>query len=95
MFAQQGAINAHFIYSPNFIKLYKALFCFLQGNDVTEEDCSSPSNGKGNYGDHRSLFTPYPSPPFASVALRPCEKDLSYKLCIIDLVVDLIYRCCP
>uniref|UniRef100_A0A8C9X843 E3 ubiquitin-protein ligase n=1 Tax=Sander lucioperca TaxID=283035 RepID=A0A8C9X843_SANLU len=28
---------------------------FDKGNDVTEEDCSSPSNGKGNYGDHPSL----------------------------------------
>lgn len=41
------------------------VFLFLQGNDVTEEDCSSPSNGKGNYGNHSSPFTTDPSPPFA------------------------------
>lgn len=46
------------------IKFYE-LFFFPQGNDVTEEDCSSPSNGKGNYGDHPSPFTPDLSPPFA------------------------------
>lgn len=60
------------------------IFLFLQGNDVTEEDCSSPSNGKGNYGYHSSPFTSDPSPPFCIVALRPCEKDLSYNLYIMD-----------
>uniref|UniRef100_A0AAQ5XDG7 E3 ubiquitin-protein ligase n=1 Tax=Amphiprion ocellaris TaxID=80972 RepID=A0AAQ5XDG7_AMPOC len=49
----------------------KRFFCFSQGNDVTEEDCSSPSNGKGNYGNHLSPFTPDIPPPFAFVALRP------------------------
>lgn len=38
--------------------------CFLQGNDVTEEDCSSPSYGKGNYGNH--LCTRLPTQPHPS-----------------------------
>ena len=38
--------------------LQSMFFLFLQGNDVTEEDCSSPSNGKGSYGDHPSPFNP-------------------------------------
>uniref|UniRef100_A0A7N6FED8 E3 ubiquitin-protein ligase n=1 Tax=Anabas testudineus TaxID=64144 RepID=A0A7N6FED8_ANATE len=30
--------------------LFQPFLSFFKGNDVTEEDCSSPSNGKGNYG---------------------------------------------
>uniref|UniRef100_A0A8C6KUU0 E3 ubiquitin-protein ligase n=1 Tax=Nothobranchius furzeri TaxID=105023 RepID=A0A8C6KUU0_NOTFU len=37
-----------------------------EGNDVTEEDCPSPSNGKGNYCTHSS----------------PLTSDLSHSLCI-------------
>lgn len=60
---------------------------FHQGNDVTEEDCSSPSNGKGNYSNHLSPFTHGNSSLFAFVVLKLWEKKrkytLSYKLHII------------